>query len=58
MAAAIHHRGPDDEGHFIDNNVGFYHKRLSIIDLKTGHQPMTSKSKTLYLMGRFTITKN
>ena len=51
MAAAIHHRGPDDEGHFIDNNVGFYHKRLSIIDLKTGHQPMTFKNHTIVFNG-------
>ncbi len=51
MAEAIHHRGPDDEGHFSDNNIGFYHKRLSIIDLKTGHQPMTSKSNTIIFNG-------
>ena len=51
MAAAIHHRGPDDEGHFVDNNIGFYHKRLSIIDLNTGHQPMTSNGKTIVFNG-------
>jgi asparagine synthase (glutamine-hydrolysing) len=42
MATALNHRGPDDEGHFLDGEVGFYHKRLSIIDLTTGHQPMSS----------------
>ena len=36
MADTIHHRGPDEEGLFIHGNCGFYHKRLSIIDLKTG----------------------
>lgn len=41
MADTIHHRGPDEEGLYIDNNCGFYHKRLSIIDLNTGQQPMT-----------------
>ncbi len=51
MAAAINHRGPDDEGYFVDKNVGFFHKRLSIIDLKTGHQPMTSNQKTIVFNG-------
>ena len=41
MAETLNHRGPDDEGHLIDGPVGFYHKRLAIIDLTTGRQPMT-----------------
>lgn len=41
MAEKIKHRGPDDEGFLIEGPVGFYHKRLSIIDLVTGRQPMT-----------------
>jgi asparagine synthase (glutamine-hydrolysing) len=41
MAAAIRHRGPDDEGRLVDGAVGLGHQRLSIIDLVTGHQPMT-----------------
>ena len=41
MAETLKHRGPDEEGHLIDGAVGFYHKRLSIIDLVTGRQPMT-----------------
>lgn len=41
MTDRIQHRGPDDEGYFIHENVGFGHRRLSIIDLsKDGHQPM------------------
>ena len=42
MCKSIEHRGPDDEGIYIDDNsnVGLGHRRLSIIDLKTGHQPM------------------
>lgn len=42
MADVIKHRGPDDEGFFLDKEagVGFAHRRLSIIDLKNGHQPM------------------
>ncbi|MEP6571610.1 MAG: asparagine synthase (glutamine-hydrolyzing) [Gemmatimonadota bacterium] len=50
MASALDHRGPDDEGQYIDGALGFHHKRLAIIDLTSGHQPMTS--------GRFTIAYN
>jgi asparagine synthase (glutamine-hydrolysing) len=42
MASVIRHRGPDDEGMLLDGTVGFYHQRLSIIDLTSGHQPMTA----------------
>jgi asparagine synthase (glutamine-hydrolysing) len=43
MTDAIKHRGPDGEGHWIEENVGFGHRRLSIIDLSpAGHQPMIS----------------
>jgi len=42
MASTLVHRGPDDEGFLIKDNVGLGHRRLSIIDLATGHQPMTS----------------
>lgn len=51
MADTIHHRGPDEEGIFIDNQCGFYHKRLSIIDLKTGQQPMTFQDYTIVFNG-------
>ena len=51
MANIIHHRGPDEEGLFIDKNCGFFHKRLSIIDLKTGQQPMTFENLTIVFNG-------
>ena len=51
MANTIHHRGPDEEGMFISGNCGFYHKRLSIIDLKTGQQPMTYQEFTIVFNG-------
>ena len=51
MADTIHHRGPDEEGIFLDANCGFYHKRLSIIDLHTGQQPMTFQDCTLVFNG-------
>ena len=41
MARSITHRGPDDEGFFIDGPVGLGFRRLSIIDLGGGHQPMS-----------------
>jgi asparagine synthase (glutamine-hydrolysing) len=51
MAFVINYRGPDEEGFFIDGPVGFYHKRLSIIDLSTGRQPMTFKNCTIVYNG-------
>jgi asparagine synthase (glutamine-hydrolysing) len=55
MTDSIIHRGPDGEGHWISSNgeVGFGHRRLSIIDLTAGgNQPMH------YAAGRYTITFN
>ncbi len=40
MGDALAHRGPDGDGFFIRQHVGLAHRRLSIIDLKTGQQPM------------------
>lgn len=42
MGNSMHHRGPDDTGQFTATGLGFVHKRLSIIDLNSGHQPMLS----------------
>jgi len=50
MSDAIYHRGPDDEGFYIQNNVGLGFRRLSIIDLKTGHQPLGNGSNSIYIV--------
>jgi asparagine synthase (glutamine-hydrolysing) len=49
MRDVITHRGPDDEGIFIDANVGLGHRRLSIVDVAAGHQPMTNEDSSLYI---------
>src|SRR5574338_1404754 len=51
MAATIHHRGPDDDGIMCDGPVGFFHKRLSIIDITSGQQPMTYDGCTIVFNG-------
>jgi asparagine synthase (glutamine-hydrolysing) len=50
MRDVITHRGPDDEGIFIDRNVGLGHRRLSIVDISRGHQPMTNEDATLHII--------
>ena len=42
MNAALIHRGPDDEGYFFQGPVGLGHRRLSIIDLQKGRQPLSN----------------
>lgn len=46
MSLAIAHRGPDEEGYHTDRNVHLASRRLSIIDLQTGSQPVYSKDRT------------
>ncbi|MBF0466914.1 MAG: asparagine synthase (glutamine-hydrolyzing) [Nitrospirae bacterium] len=43
MADTLYHRGPDDEGFWINNEASLGHRRLSILDLKYGHQPMSGR---------------
>ena len=50
MTDAIAHRGPDDEGHWLENNVAIGHRRLAIIDPSpAGHQPMMTEDKRFVL---------
>lgn len=43
MSKMISHRGPDDSGTYIKGHIGLGHRRLSIIDLEAGHQPMVNE---------------
>lgn len=49
MTDAISHRGPDGFGHKIFDNVAIGHRRLSIIDLASGAQPMANASETIWI---------
>ncbi|MBT3604267.1 MAG: asparagine synthase (glutamine-hydrolyzing) [Candidatus Latescibacteria bacterium] len=50
MNNAITHRGPDDSGHLIDRNVGIAMRRLSVIDVAGGHQPISNENKTCHIV--------
>ncbi len=50
MCEAIVHRGPDDEGVYISGRVGLGMRRLSIIDLTTGHQPIHNEDETIWVV--------
>lgn len=50
MANAIQHRGPDDEGFYLHQGVGLGHRRLSIIDLNTGRQPISNEDGTVWIV--------
>jgi asparagine synthase (glutamine-hydrolysing) len=49
MTAALSHRGPDGEGLYLAGPAGFGHRRLAIIDLDTGRQPLSNEDRTLWL---------
>src|SRR4030095_11993312 len=48
--AALKHRGPDDDGLWQSAGVCLGHQRLSIIDLKTGHQPIRNEDRTIWIV--------
>ena len=50
MASTMVHRGPDDDGAFADGPIGLGFRRLSIIDLSTGHQPMSTPDERVTLI--------
>src|SRR5712691_403246 len=49
MTGALRHRGPDDFGYHVDSYAALGHRRLSIIDLAAGHQPMTNEDGSLWI---------
>lgn len=50
MNETIVHRGPDDEGIYTDRGIGLGFRRLSIIDLQGGHQPISNEDGTIWVM--------
>lgn len=50
MCDSIRHRGPDDEGIALFNNIGIGMRRLSIIDLKSGHQPISNEDGNIWIV--------
>ena len=52
MSAQLVHRGPDDEGHYLDpqHRCGFGFRRLSIIDVQGGHQPIANEDESVWVI--------
>jgi len=50
MCDVIAHRGPDDEGYYVNGPVGLGMRRLSIIDLSTGHQPISNEDGSIWIV--------
>lgn len=49
MTQSLIHRGPDEEGFYIEGNIGFGHRRLSIIDLSSGQQPLCNEDGNIWI---------
>ncbi len=50
MCDTLVHRGPDDAGYYVDKNIGIGMRRLSIIDLNTGHQPISNEDGKIWIV--------
>src|SRR4051794_7633220 len=50
MNESIRHRGPDDEGIYVERGIGMGHRRLSIIDVAGGHQPISNEDGTIWVL--------
>lgn len=50
MCSLLAHRGPDDAGYFVQGPVALGHRRLSIIDLDSGHQPLSNEDDTIWVV--------
>jgi asparagine synthase (glutamine-hydrolysing) len=49
MTASLRHRGPEDQGTWLERGIGLGHARLSIIDLSTGNQPMCNEDESVWI---------
>ena len=49
MRDTMSHRGPDEQGHYLKDRIGFGHQRLSIIDLTSGQQPLCNEDGTVWI---------
>ena len=50
MCAVLQHRGPDDQGVYVRGRAGLGHRRLSIIDVEGGHQPMCNEDESVWIV--------
>ena len=50
MCDAIAHRGPNDAGYYRNGPIALGHRRLSIIDLASGHQPLSNEDDTVWVV--------
>ena len=50
MCGTMIHRGPDDQGIYVDGPAGLGMRRLSVIDLDTGHQPISNETKRIWIV--------
>src|ERR1700738_4123201 len=50
MAGELFHRGPDDAGYYLNRPVALGFRRLSIVDLCGGHQPMPNEDRTIWIV--------
>jgi len=50
MGDMLYHRGPDDSGSFIEDGIAIGMRRLSIIDISGGHQPISNEDKTIWVV--------
>lgn len=50
MTGVMNHRGPNHEGVWLDSHIGLGFRRLSVIDIRDGNQPMTNEDRTLWIV--------
>ena len=50
MTRALRHRGPDDEGYLVDGSVALGMRRLEVVDLEGGRQPLTNEDGTVHVV--------